>query len=264
MEAMTDHSSADAPSPDHENGALRALRSIDQKAKPDLKRAIPAVVVALATFVLGNSLGGLDRATPAVFNLFGQQVVVQPGYLKVIVIVLTVIFVLAGIVATRSIGNELARVVRSRSNASNASAIRLICFIVGYATVGLAMLSLLSVDLRSLLIGGAVTGVVVGIAAQQTLANFFAGLVLLFARPYVAGERIRIRTGALGGPFDGVIITAGLMFTVVHTDEGPISLPNAGLLASAIGPVPPPESDHGPDPAAKPDTSPPPGTSPAV
>ncbi len=264
MVDMTEQPPADEPSPDHEAGALQALRSINHKTKPDLKRAIPAVVIALTTFILGNSLGGLGRTTPAVFSLFGQEVVVQPSYLKVIVIVLTIIFVLAGIVATRSVGNELARVVRSRSSASAASAIRLICFVLGYSTIGLAVLSLLSVDLRSLLIGGAVTGVVVGIAAQQTMANFFAGLVLLFARPYVAGERIRIRTGALGGPFDGVIITAGLMFTIVHTDEGPISLPNAGLLASAIGPVPPPETDHGTAGEAKPDTSPPAGTSPAV
>ena len=93
-------------------------------------------MIALTTFILGNSLGGLGRTTPAVFSLFGQEVVVQPSYLKVIVIVLTIIFVLAGIVATRSVGNELARVVRSRSSASAASAIRLICFVLGYAPSG--------------------------------------------------------------------------------------------------------------------------------
>ncbi len=268
MVGMTDQSPADGSTPEHENGALRALRSIDHKTKPDLKRAIPAVVVALIAFVLGNSLGGLARSTPAVFDLFGKQVVVQPGYLKVVIIVLTMIFVLAGIIATRSIGSELARVIGARAGASAASAIRLITLIVGYVTVGLAVLSLLSVNLRSLLIGGAVTGVVVGIAAQQTLSNFFAGLVLLFARPYVAGERVRIRTGALGGPFDGVIISAGLMYTVLHTDDGPISLPNSGLLAAAIGPVPPPGGDSAADPDGageeKPDSTPPIGTRPAV
>jgi len=150
------------------------------------------------------------------------------------------IFVISGIVATRSVGNELARVTLDRAGASAASAIRLLCFIGGYAAVGLALMSLLRVDLSSLLIGGAVTAVVVGIAAQQTLANFFAGLVLLFVRPYVAGERIRIRTGAMGGPFEGVILAAGLMYTTIHTDEGPVSMPNSGLLAAAIGPAPDP------------------------
>ena len=67
------------------------------------------------------------------------------------------------------------------------SAIGLICNIVGYGTVLLGLLGLLRVNLGNLLVGGAVTGVVIGIAAQQTLGNFFAGLVLLFARPYVPG-----------------------------------------------------------------------------
>jgi len=101
----------------------------------------------------------------------------------------------------------------------------------------LGVLALLRVDLANLLVGGAVTGVVVGIAAQQTLGNFFAGLVLLFARPFVPGQRVKVRTGALGGPFEGVILGSGLVYTTIETEEGVISLPNAGVLASAIGPA---------------------------
>ncbi|HEX4727772.1 MAG TPA: mechanosensitive ion channel family protein, partial [Jatrophihabitans sp.] len=104
----------------------------------------------------------------------------------------------------------------------------------------LGLLSLLRVNLGNLLVGGAVTGVVIGIAAQQTLGNFFAGLVLLFARPYVPGQRVKIRTGAMGGPFEGVILGAGLMYTTIDTEEGVVSMPNAGLLAAAIGPSPEP------------------------
>jgi small-conductance mechanosensitive channel len=239
MDGMTDSSTADQP-PDRHRRALRALQTIEQRTRPDLKRAIPAVIVAVVSFVVGERLGGLARSRPGEFDLFGRHFSVQPGYVILIDLVLAVIFVLSGIIATRSIGNELARVTRNRAGASAASAIRLICYIAGYATVGLALMSLLHVDLSSLLIGGAVTAVVIGIAAQQTLSNFFAGLVLLFTRPYVAGERIRVRTGAMGGPFEGVILAAGLMYTTIHTDEGPVSMPNSGLLAAAIGPAPDP------------------------
>ena len=95
------------------------------------------------------------------------------------------LFVLAGLIATRSFGRELARVVSVRGNAEAGNVIRLLCFIAGYTIVGFGVLTLLHVNLGNLLVGGAITGVVVGIAAQQTLGNFFAGLVLLFARPYV-------------------------------------------------------------------------------
>ena len=226
------------------NPALAVLRAVDQRVKPDLKRAIPAVLLTLLCFVVGERLGGIGRTTPGRFSLFGREVVVPVHWLTVIVIVLALVFVLAGVVATRSVGNELARVSRDKAGVSAASAIRLICVIVGYLTVGLGLLGLLDVNLGNLLVGGAVTGVVIGIAAQQTLGNFFAGLVLLFARPYVPGERVKIRTGAMGGPFEGVIVVAGLMYTTIQTEEGPIKMPNSGLLGAAIGPSPEPETEQ--------------------
>ena len=55
--------------------------------------------------------------------------------------------------------------------------------------VGHDQRDLFALPLGNLLIGGAVTGMILGIAAQQSLSNVFAGLVLLFARPYIPGER---------------------------------------------------------------------------
>ena len=262
MERMTDpHSAPLSPpatptpeqqSPEHQNSALAVLRAIDNRAEPDLKRAIPAVLITLVAFIVGERLGGIGRTSPGKFNLFGRDVVVQPGYLTIIVVVIALVFVLAGVIATRAVANELARVSNRKAGASAASAIRLICVIVGYLSVGLGLLGLLRVDLGNLLVGGAVTGVVIGIAAQQTLGNFFAGLVLLFARPYTPGERVKVRTGALGGPFEGVIVSAGLMYTTIETKEGPVRMPNAGLLGAAIGPAPEPVEKSSDDLADEP------------
>jgi small-conductance mechanosensitive channel len=238
--------------PDRQNGALTVLRAIDQRVKPDLKRAVPAVVIALLCFVVGERLGGIGRDTAGRFDLFGHQFVMASGYVIMIVVIVALLFIFAGVIATRSIGRELARVSRNKAGMAAASAIRLICIIVGYVTVGLGLLALLQVNLGNLLVGGAVTGVVIGIAAQQTLGNFFAGLVLLFARPYVPGQRVKVRTGAMGGPFEGVIVTAGLMYTTILTEEGPISMPNSGLLGAAIGPAPEPEPELPSDPTGVP------------
>jgi len=43
----------------------------------------------------------------------------------------------------------------------------------------------------------AFTAVVFGLAAQQTLGNLFAGTVLLSARPFRVGERVRLQGGGL-------------------------------------------------------------------
>jgi small conductance mechanosensitive channel len=217
---------------------IEALRALDAKAKPNLKRAVPSVLLALIAFAFGDHLGGIDQTRPARFALFGHTLDLSKGKVSLLVLGLVLLFVVAGVVATRSVAGELARVSEQRGGVAASSAVRLICRIVGYATVGLGLLALLRVNLGNLLVGGAVTGVVIGIAAQQTLGNFFAGLVLLFARPYVPGQRVKVRTGAMGGPFEGVILSAGLIYTSIDTEEGVVSMPNAGLLAAAIGPSP--------------------------
>src|SRR4051812_1891746 len=211
---------------------IEALRAIDARTRPNLKRAIPAVLIALASFGFGDHLGGISRTHATTFAMFGRSLSLTQGEVSILVLGLSVVFVVAGVIATRSVAGELARVSELHGGVAAASALRLVCMVLGYGIVALAGLALLRVDLGNLLVGGAVTGVIVGIAAQQTLGNVFAGLVLLFARPYVPGQRVKIRSGAMGGPFDGVIVTAGLMYTTVDTDEGLVSMPNSGLLAA--------------------------------
>ena len=209
------------------NGTLRS--------KPDLRRSIPAVAVTVLAFVIGTQFGGLSGHESGVgLSLFGWRITVAPGWISLAVVGVTALFLVAGIIATRSIARELDRVSRDRAGVAAGSAIRLVCLIVGYLTLGLGALSVLQVSLGNLLVGGAVTGVVLGIAAQQTLSNFFAGLVLLFSRPYVPGQRVVVHTGAMGGPFEGEIVAAGLMYTTIMTPNGPIVMPNSGLLGAAI------------------------------
>jgi small conductance mechanosensitive channel len=212
------------------------LSSLEARIKPDFKRAVSAGVLSVICLAVGNDLGGVRRH----------------GHLRWLTIVLTVAFVVLAAGATRSAGREAFRIAELRGGPAAASALRLVVSVTGYAFVVLGLLQLLDVNLRSLLVGGAVTGVVLGIAAQQSLGNFFAGLVLMYSKPYVIGQRVIVRSGALGGPFEGTITDAGMLYSTMITDEGPISLPNSGLLASAIGPAPdrsekPPPDSAGPN-----------------
>jgi small-conductance mechanosensitive channel len=96
------------------------------------------------------------------------------------------------------------------------------------------------VPLHRLLLGGALTGVVIGIAAQQALGNVFAGLVLLVARPFNVGDAIRVRSGSLGGELTGTVTGMGLTYVTLSTADGALAVPNNALLASAIGRLPDP------------------------
>jgi small-conductance mechanosensitive channel len=95
---------------------------------------------------------------------------------------------------------------------------------------------MLSIPIGHLLLGGAIAGVVVGIAAQQSLGNVFAGFVLLLARPFAVGNRIRVRSGALGGEFYGTVTSMSLTYVSVLTDDGMLKVPNSSVLAAAVGP----------------------------
>jgi small-conductance mechanosensitive channel len=123
---------------------------------------------------------------------------------------------------------------------SHAGVVRLLIMVFGIAITLLATLGLLAVPVQHLLLGGALTGVIVGIAAQQALGNVFAGLVLLLARPFNVGDTIRIRSGSLGGEFTGRVTGMGLTYVTLDTPDGLLSVPNSGLLAAAIGPQPDP------------------------
>jgi hypothetical protein len=85
------------------------------------------------------------------------------------------------------------------------------------------------------LVGAGVAGVVLGIAAQQSLGNVFAGLVLLVARPFVIGDHIRIRSGALGGIFEAWVSEMSLTYTTLRTEDGILKIPNSAMLAAGVG-----------------------------
>lgn len=204
------------------SGSERRTRALEGRLKPDFRRAVASGVLALGSLVVGNDLGGVWR----------------PDRLRLVAIALTVGFVVFGLIAIRATGREIARLATPRGGQAVAATLRLLASFIGGVFLLLGLLALTNVDLRGLLVGGVVTGVVVGVAAQQVLGNFFAGLVLLFARPYAPGEHIVVHSGALGGPFEGTITEAGLIFTTLLTAEGAVRLPNAGLLGAATGPAP--------------------------
>src|SRR5947209_13880267 len=95
---------------------------------------------------------------------------------------------------------------------------------------------------RALAVGGAVTAVVVGLAAQQALGNLFAGMVLLSARPFRVGERVRLQGGGLAGRVEGVVSALGLLYTVFSDGEDEIMVPNSVVLNVAVVPLREPDA----------------------
>ena len=192
-----------------------------------LRRGAFASAIALAALVVSYHYGGFlgtgkHRAVPEILAISG-----------------TVVFLLSAVIAVRCATNDVLGLLHTpgRLSDARASTLRLLCLLCGYTLVVLGALSLLHVPVERLLLGGVLTGVILGIAAQQVLGNLFAGIMLLFARPFTIGDKLTIRSGALGGPVIGRVAGMTLTYVTVSTAAGPVLLPNSAVLAAAVGPA---------------------------
>lgn len=206
---------------------------------------IVASVIALSALGLGRAFGKISRSS------IEEKLIVWSAAL-----VLVVAGALAIIHLSRAIGRTVARGTTIGTGAS----VRLITTGVGYIILIFALLTVLGVSLDHLLIGAGVAGIILGVAAQQSLGNVFAAIVMLVARPFVVGDMIRIRSGVTG-VLDVRVLGIGLTYVTVETDDGILRVPNSLMLAAGIGqlrpgatPIPSPKPT--PSPNAVPNTSP--------
>ena len=171
-------------------------------------------------------------------------------------------FLLAG-AATIGLGNKARDILQPSVGSAHAGIVRFAVVLAGGLATIIITLQLFSIAVTQLVVGGALTGVLVGIAAQQSLANVFAGIVLLMARPFQVGDTVGIRSGALSGLIEGTVSEVSVTYVRLETENGPIHLPNAQVLAAAVGPagaVPSPlvlpPTAAGPPPTAPPSAAP--------
>jgi small conductance mechanosensitive channel len=101
----------------------------------------------------------------------------------------------------------------------------------------LVALRVAGVTNANLVPAAAATAVILGLAAQQTLGNVFAGIVLLSARPFVVGDRVRLQGGDLAGELEGTVASLGLLHTVFSNGDDLIMVPNRTVLNVAIVPL---------------------------
>jgi small-conductance mechanosensitive channel len=74
-----------------------------------------------------------------------------------------------------------------------------------------------------------VIGLVVGFAAQTTLSNFVAGVLIAFTQPLRIGDRVEV-TGE-----SGVVEEIALTYTFIRQDDGSrLVIPNATLASNTI------------------------------
>lgn len=144
-------------------------------------------------------------------------------YLEALVIVISSILIarVLSVLVRRRLHGELP----AHTTQSISKAIYYIVIAIGLATaVGIA-----GIDVTSLLIAGGVVSIILGLALQSTLSNFFAGLLIAVERPFKVGDWIRYQDNV------GLVTDIGIMSTTIYTWEGQfIRVPNNLVFTSLL------------------------------
>jgi small conductance mechanosensitive channel len=164
-------------------------------------------------------------------SIFGHE------YETPVKLVTAVVLIVLGWQIARDFGRALGPTLFRRLDPGTAGTVG---FLIRLSFVGLAIIVALRVaglDPRTLAVGGAFTAVIVGLAAQQTLGNLIAGTVLLSARPFRVGERVRLQGGGIAGQIEGVVSSLGLLYTTFAQGDDHVMVPNSVVLNVAIVPL---------------------------
>ena len=111
-------------------------------------------------------------------------------------------------------------------------------FLVRLTTVVVMLLiSLRIAGLRpsDIALGASFTAVVFGLAAQQTFGNILAGIVLLSARPFQIGDRVRFV--GFGMDVVGTIASHGLLYVTALDGDDVVLIPNNTALSMSVRPL---------------------------
>ncbi len=151
--------------------------------------------------------------------------------ISVATVVLAVLLVGIGYVASRAVSRLVARVVMSRVSLEPgaASATQTLTFYALFVAFGLISLNLVNFPLTVFTIAGGAVAIGVGFGSQNVMNNFISGLILLFERPIRAGDLVSIEGS------HGVVEHIGARSTRIRApDNTHMIVPNSHLVENSL------------------------------
>jgi Mechanosensitive ion channel, beta-domain len=209
----------------HEQRQVEVARQMAEvKARARPWHAIFALVLAAAAGII-SSAAGRDFESWTGHGHAASKIVAAST---------AAAFCLLATVGILGLAGRTREALQPLTGTAHAAVIRYTIVLVGFILTLVLTLGLFKVPISQLIVGGALTTILIGIAAQQSLSNVFAGLVLLLSRPFIVGDVIQFRSGAMGGLLEGTVTEIGITYLRLDTADGPMSLPNAQVLAAAV------------------------------
>ena len=138
--------------------------------------------------------------------------------------------IVVGIVAAGWIGKLMGRFLEKKSMEPPVRMllVRIVKLLV-FASALVVALGTAGMDVTALIAGISVAGVGVGLAMQGILGNLFAGLTIIFTKPFRVNEYIEILT------VQGQVVQIELLSTtLVHGDRSRVVIPNRKIVGEIL------------------------------
>jgi small conductance mechanosensitive channel len=137
----------------------------------------------------------------------------------------------------RDLGRAIGPALTKRMDPGTAGTIGFLVRLMFLIAALVVALRIAGLTPRTLAVGGAVTAIVLGLAAQSTIGNVFAGLLILSVQPFRVGERVRLQAGGLAGVLEGTVTQLGLLYVTLTDGKDVILVPNNTVVSAAIVPL---------------------------
>ncbi|WP_418285950.1 mechanosensitive ion channel family protein [Halorubrum sp. DTA46] len=192
-----------------------------------MQRLLLSTTVATATAVGALSLLAVWDRSGALRDAYDAAMVAD----QLSNVVLAVV-VLASAYAVTDFFSGVIREVSAESTAltdHQEEVIRRLTQLSVYTFALLVVVGLFTDNVGSLLVGAGFLGIVVGMAARQTLGAVLAGFVLMFSRPFEVGDWVAI------GDHEGTVTEISIMSTRLRSFDGEmITVPNDTVRSGSI------------------------------
>ena len=148
-------------------------------------------------------------------------------------ITLTLIYALIALAGIWILGHTIQATASPLIGTKAASSARRIVTAALVLVTVFATLVNLHIDITGYLVSLGITAVVIGLAAQSTIGNLVAGMLVLISKPFRKGDYIRVNI--TGGPIEGTIDEISFLRSRMFTNDGvSISVPNTVMLTTPI------------------------------
>ncbi|PSQ44981.1 mechanosensitive ion channel protein MscS [Halobacteriales archaeon SW_7_68_16] len=206
---------------------LRDRLTNDFEASPiaDLLVSLTIVTTFVGVGAASVGLWGQAEQTDAVLNQYlpGQRLVPQLTVTIVIVAVTHVISRFLSHVFEDFLGGRAA--ITDHQREVSYRVVQVVVWTVAFVVV----FGVWQINPSGLLVGAGFAGIVIGMAARQTLSGILAGFVLMFSRPFKIGDWVVINDQ------EGTVTDISIVNTRIRTFNGEyVMLPNDEVTGSTI------------------------------